>query len=328
MSLYAYFQGKIVPLEDAKLPIMTHALHYGMGVFEGIRCNYNQEEDQIYIFRSIEHFQRLVRSGHIIKIKVALSPTQMTDIALDIIRRSGLHQDMYLRPLAYKSTPAVANLKAHTLDDDLLMFAVPLGDYLDPNKGIHCQTSSWRRTDDLSIPGRAKVTGNYVNSIMAKTEAVEAGFDEAIMLTHDGHVAEGSGENIFLLVNNRLITPAGSDNVLDGITKNTIIELAKKELALETVERTVDRSEIYLADECFLSGTAAHLTPVTRMDHRAIGSGSIGPLTKKLQQLYFDVVRGRNKKYIDWCTPVFTAKAARVWPLPAVSPSSDRGDAA
>ena len=309
MTLYAYFQGKIMPLDDAKLPITTHALHYGMGVFEGIRCNYNEEEDQIYVFRVLEHFKRLERSGHLIKIKVKLSPQEMADIALDIIQRDDLHQDLYLRPLAYKSTLAVANLRAHTLDDDLLMFAVPLGNYLDPNKGIHCQTSSWRRTDDLSIPARAKVTGNYVNSIMAKTEAVEAGFDEAIMLTHDGHVAEGSGENIFIWSNGKLITPAGTDNVLDGITKNTIIELAKKEMGIETVERTMDRSELYVADECFLSGTAAHLTPVTRVDHRAVGDGQIGSLTKKLQQLYFDVVRGKNKKYIDWCTPALKKPA-------------------
>lgn len=312
MGLYAYFQGKVMPLEDAKLPIMTHALHYGMGVFEGIRCNYNEEEEQIYIYRPIEHFQRLVKSGMLIKIKVNLSPEQLTDIAIDLIRRSGLKQDLYLRPLAYKSTPAVANLRAHTLDDDLLMFAVPMGNYLDPNKGIHCQTSSWRRTDDLSIPARAKVTGNYVNSVLAKTEAVEAGFDEAIMLTQDGHVAEGSGENIFILTGGKLVTPTSTDNVLEGITKQTIIQLAHDELGMETVERTMDRSEIYLADECFLSGTAAHLTPVTRLDHREIGSATIGPFTKKIQQLYFDVVRGKNKKYISWCTPALAAKAARV----------------
>ena len=312
MSLYAYFQGKVMPLEDAKISILTHALHYGMGVFEGIRCNYNEDEDQIYIFRALEHFKRLERSGHMIKIKVKMPPERMVEIARELIQRDDMHQDLYLRPLAYKSTEAVANLRAHTLDDDFLMFAVPLGNYLDPNKGIHCQTSSWRRTDDLSIPARAKVTGNYVNSIMAKTEAVEAGFDEAIMLTQDGHVAEGSGENIFLYVNGKLITPAGTDNVLDGITKNSIIELAKKEMGLETVERTVDRSEIYVADECFLTGTAAHLTPVTRLDHRAIGDGQIGPITKKLQSIYFDVVRGKNKKYIDWCTPTLVKKAAKV----------------
>ena len=309
MPLYAYFQGQYVPLDEAKLPIRTHAFHYGTGVFEGIRANFNQDEGQVYIFRPQDHFQRLIQSAHIIKIKVKPTVAQMVEIAQELVRRSGLKADLYIRPVAYKSEEAVANLRAHVLADDFMMFAMQMGNYLDPSKGVHCCTSSWRRVDDLSIPARAKVTGLYVNSVLAKTEAVESGFDEAIMLNNEGHVAEGTGENVFLLSGGKLVTPVSTDNVLLGITRQTVIELARKELAMETVERSVDRSEMYTADEMFLTGTAAHITPVTRVDHRQVGNGAIGAFTRQLQALYFDVVRGKNKKYIHWCTPAFVKVA-------------------
>ena len=310
MSPYAFFQGEFVPLEEAKLPIMTHAIHYGTACFEGIRCNWSPEAEQTYMFKAPEHFGRLVKSGHIIKIKVRYSIDELCGIARELVQRADLKEDLYLRPVAYKSSEAVANLKAHTLDDDFFMLVIPLGNYLDPDKGIHCATSSWRRVDDMSIPARAKVTGLYVNSVMAKTEAVENGFDEALMLNQDGHVSEGTGENVFIVADGKLVTPASTDNVLLGITRQTVIELAREELGLETVERSVDRSELYIADECFLTGTAAHITPVTMVDHRAVGTGEIGPVTKELQRLYFEIVRGKNKKYIHWCMPAF-AKVAR-----------------
>jgi branched-chain amino acid aminotransferase len=169
--------------------------------------------------------------------------------------------------------------------------------------------STWRRIDDNMIPPRAKVTGLYVNSAMAKTEAWENGFDEAIILNHDGHVSEGSGENVFLVSDGKLLTPPSSDNILVGITRDTVIKLAKNELGVDTVERSVDRTELYLADECFLTGTAAHLTPVCEIDHRDIGDGGVGEITSKLQQLFFDVIRGKNPKYMDWCTPAYSSKA-------------------
>ncbi|MCH8194717.1 MAG: branched-chain amino acid transaminase [Chloroflexi bacterium] len=302
--MYAFFQGKFVPLADAKISIMTHALHYGTGCFEGIRSNWNETEEQLYIFRAADHFRRLHQSAHILHIKIAYGPDELCDIAVELVRRSGLKEDQYLRPLAYKSSEVVANLKAHTLEDDFLMFVVPLGNYLDPSKGVHCATSSWRRIDDMSIPPRAKVTGAYINSVLAKTEAVQSGFDEAILLNADGHVAEGTGENLFLVIDGKLITPGATENVLKGITRDTVIELAREELGIETEERPVDRTELYIADESFLTGTAAHLTPVTKVDHRNVGDGEIGPITKRLQDLYFDVIRGKNKKYIDWCLPV------------------------
>jgi branched-chain amino acid aminotransferase len=299
--MYAFFRNQFVPAGEAKVGIMTHALHYGTACFEGIRCNWNAEEGQVYIFRAKEHFQRLHQSAHVLHIKIRQTPDELCAIAQELVRRGGLKQDQYLRPLAYKSTEVVANLKAHTLEDDFLMIVVPLGDYLDPNKGIHCGTSSWRRIDDTSIPPRAKVAGAYVNSVLAKTEATLSGFDEAILLNADGHVAEGAGENLFIVQHGRLVTPAPSDNILLGITRDTVITLARQELGIETIERTIDRTEVYTAEECFLTGTAAHLTPVTKIDHRAIGSGQTGALTKRLQALYFDVIRGKNKKYIEWC---------------------------
>ncbi|MEE9284486.1 MAG: branched-chain amino acid transaminase [Dehalococcoidia bacterium] len=303
--MYAFFRNEFVPLADAKISVMTHALHYGTACFEGIRGNWNEAEQQLYIFRAREHFRRLHRSAHVLHIGIGHSPDELCDIAAELVRRSGLKEDQYLRPLAYKSAEVVANLKAHTLEDDFLMFIVPLGDYLDPTKGIHCSTSSWRRIDDLSIPPQAKVTGAYINSVLAKTEAVQSGFDEAILLNANGHVAEGTGENVFLVAGGKLVTPGPSDNVLMGITRDTVIELAREELGIDTVERSVGRTELYVADEVFLTGTAAHLTPVTKIDHRQVGDGEIGVTTKRLQALYFDIIRGNNKKYIDWCLPAY-----------------------
>ena len=305
--MYAFFKNEIVPLSEAKIPVTTHAFHYGTACFEGIRGNWNDEQQQLYVFRPMEHFRRLIASAKILRIGVRFSPEQLCDIMDQLIRKSDVKADLYIRPVAYKSAEAVANLKAQELEDDFMMFIMPLGNYLDPSKGIHCATSSWRRIDDMSLPARGKITGGYVNSVLAKTEATESGFDEAIMLNADGHVSEGSGENVFIVSGGKLITPAAHDNILLGITRETIIELAREELDIETVERSLDRSELYQADECFLTGTAAHLTPVSRIDHRLVGSGEIGPVTSALQELYFDVIRGRNARYDTWRHPVYPA---------------------
>jgi len=303
----AFFNKQFMPLSEAKIGIMTHALHYGTACFEGIRGNWNSEEKQIYLFRVRDHFQRLKKSCHIMKISLPYSVDELCQFTVELVEKNGYHEDIYVRPLAYKSSQVVG-VRLHNLEDDFLMFVIPFGPYLDINKGCRCCVSTWRRIDDNMIPPRAKVTGLYVNSALAKTEAWENGFDEAILLNQYGHVSEGSGENIFLVVEGRLVTPASSDNILVGITRNTIIELAKNELGIDTVERSIGRNELYIADECFLTGTAAHVTPVIEIDHRRIGEGAIGEITKKLQQLYFDVVRGKNPRYIDWCTPAYSSK--------------------
>jgi branched-chain amino acid aminotransferase len=282
---------------------MTHAFNYGTGVFEGIRGNWNPDDQTIYLFRVKEHFQRLTQSCKIMHIKLDHSVDEMAGIVTRLVGMSGYHEDLYIRPLAYKSSEIVG-VRLHDLEDDLLVFVTPFGAYLDTEKGIRCQTSSWRRVEDVSIPARAKVTGIYVNSALAKTEAQENGFDEGIMLNQDGHVSEGSGENIVILRHGRLITPARHDNILEGITLATVTEIAQKELGLEVLERTIDRSELYIADEVLMTGTAAHVSAVIEVDRRAVGSGEPGPVTRQLQKIYFQAITGRLPKYASWCTPV------------------------
>mgnify|MGYP002817936845 CR=1 FL=1 len=226
----------------------------------------------------------------------------LCNITINLIKECGYKQDLYIRPLAYKSQELVANLKLQEIESDFTLIVVPFGDYLEADGALKCCTSSWRRVDDPMIPARLKISGIYVNSILAKTEATMAGFDEAIILNQDGHVCEGSGENIFMVENGRLITPVLEDNVLPGITRDTILQIAQSEFGLDVMERTIDRSELYLADEVFLTGTAAHLTPVVQLDNRAIADGRAGPISSKLQSLYFEIVAGRNPKFLHWCT--------------------------
>ena len=299
---YAYFQGNIVPLEQAKIGVMTHAFNYGTAVFEGIRGNWNADDRTIYLFRMREHFERLMKSSKILQLDVRDSVDRLLDITLEITERSGYEEDVYLRPLVYKSTEQLG-VRLHNLESDIVIFIAPFGPYLDFEKGARCHTSTWRRVDDTGIPPRAKVTGIYVNSALAKTEANLNGFDEAIMLNADGHVSEGSGENIFMIRNGRLYTPSPSDNILEGITAATAVELAQKELGIDTVERQIDRTELYIADEIFMTGTAAHLTPVVEVDRRPVGDGTPGPITRKLSKLFFDAIRGKNERYKHWCTP-------------------------
>ena len=307
MPPFAYFKGQYVPLAKAKVGVLTHALHYGTACFEGIRGNWNKKDQQIYIFRGPEHYERLLNSAKVLKMNLPYSIDQLMKIGVETVRKSGYKDDVYLRPLAYKSSE-VLGVRLHNLEDDYLCIVSDFGPYLDLDKGIRCCVSSWRRVDDNMIPTRAKITGIYVNSALAKTEAIDRGFDEAIMLRNDGYVSEGSGENLFIVSGGKLVTPASYDNILLGITRDTVIELAKKELGIETVERHVNRSELYLADECFMTGTAAHITPVLEIDHRKVGTGKPGKVTAQLQKIYFDVERGMKKKYMHWCTPVF-AKA-------------------
>ena len=300
-DLSAFFRGGYVPLADANVNIMTHALHYGTGVFEGIRGNWNVEKGSVFIFRLREHYERLLRGCRLLMLDIPYSVEELCNITVELVERNRHQQDIYIRPLAYKSAEMVANLKLQDLSSDFTLITIPFGNYLGAD-ALRCCTSSWRRVDDPMIPARLKICGIYVNSILAKTEATLAGFDEAIILNQDGHVCEGSGENIFLVDNGRLITPVLEDNVLPGITRDTIIQVAQSEFGLEVVERTVDRSELYLADEVFLTGTAAHLTPMVQLDNRDIADGKPGPISMKLQKLYFEIVGGRNPKYLHWCT--------------------------
>lgn len=300
---YAFFEGKFVPLAEAKVSIMTHSFNYGTGCFEGIRAYWNEQEEQLYAFHLRAHYERLHRSCRILHMTPTLGVEEMCEVSLELLRRNDCRTDTYIRPIMYKSSEIVG-VRLHGIADGFCVFTTPFGKYLDPEKGSRCCVSSWRRIDDNSIPARAKVVGGYINSALAKTEAIENGFDEAILLTQDGHVSEGSGENIFLIEGGKLITPPSSDNILVGITRNSVIELAQNEFGVPTVERSIDRSELYTADECFMTGTAAEVTPVIEIDRRPIGSGGVGSITAKLQGAYMNIALGVDKRYSEWRTPV------------------------
>ncbi len=306
MPSYAYFNKQFIPLSEAKVGIMTHCLHYGTAVFEGIRGNWNSDHKQIYLFRLKEHYERLRNGCRVLEINIPHTVGELCQITVELVKKCGFEEDIYIRPLAYKSSESLG-VRLHNLDDDFSIMVIPWGRYLDVDKA-KCTVSSWRRPDDNVIPPQVKITGMYINNALAKTEAIKNGFDEAIMLAPNGYVSEGSGENIFLIIDGKLVTPASYNNILNGITRDTVIKMAQDELGITTIERQVARSELYSAEECFFTGTAAHITPVAEIDHREIGNGEIGAITEKLQQLYAEVIRGNNSKYLDWCTPAYKAK--------------------
>lgn len=301
---YAFFEGEIVPYSEAKIGIMTHALNYGTGVFGGVRAYWNPEQEQLYAFRTKDHFQRLLHSCKLMCAEVPFGVEELRELALELLRKEGYHEDCYLRPLVYKADEIIG-VKLHDLSDEIAMFAVPFTRYVERDEGAHVTFSSWRRIDDNMIPARGKITGAYVNSALIKTDAIRAGFDEALVLTADGHISEGSAENVFMLRNGELITPPVTDNILEGITRRTMMTLAERELGLPIVERQIDRTEVFLADELFMTGTAAQVTAITKVDHRPVGSGSMGPVTSRLRELYADLVRGRLDEYAEWTTPVY-----------------------
>jgi len=303
MPSYAYFQKQLIPLEEAKIGIMTHAFHYGTAIFEGIRGNWNDEQQQTYIFRLQEHFERLEKGCRVLKINLPHSVNEMCRLSVELVAKCGFQEDAYIRPVAYTSSEALG-VRLHDLEHDFFMFVIPWGPYLDVDKA-RCCVSSWHRPDDNVIPPQIKANGLYINNALAKTDAQSSGYDEAIMLSPDGHISEGSGENIFLIIDGKLVTPAVNNNILLGITRNTVIELAEKELGIDTVCRSIDRSELYTADECFFTGTAAHVTPIAEIDNRKIGNGEIGEITARLQDIYVRVIKGDHPKYMHWCTPVY-----------------------
>jgi branched-chain amino acid aminotransferase len=304
---FAYFQGKIVPYGEAKIGVMTHALNYGTGVFGGIRAYWNDEQQQLFVFRPHDHFRRFLNSAKLLLMDVGRSEDELVNITLDLLRAEGLRQDTYIRPLAYKADELIG-VRLHNLRADMTIFAIPYGRYLDDEEGCHITVSSWQRVNDNSIPARGKITGSYVNSAFIKTDAQLSGYDEAIALNQDGHVAEGSAENFFMLRDGVVLTPPVTDNVLEGITRRTIITLVRDELGMDVVERSIDRSELYIADEMWLCGTGVQIAAMTKIDHRPVGTGKMGPVVSELRELYFDIVRGRNAKYRHWNTPVYVTE--------------------
>ncbi len=298
-----FFEGRFVPAGEAKVSVMTHALNYGTGCFEGIR-GYATADGDVAIFRLREHMHRLLQSSRIIGCAIPHDVDDLCALALDLVRRNDHRSDLYIRPIVYKSGIGIG-VKMVGVPDDFTMFSVPFGKYIENSGGIRCAISSWRRSTDNNIPPRAKITGGYINAALAKNEALLNGFDEAIMLTDAGFVSEGSAENLFIVRDGVLHTPTISDSVLEGITRHTLIALAEAELGVRTVERPINRTELYTCDELFLCGTGAEVTPVIEVDRRPVAGGSVGPITQRLQQAYFAAVKGESPRYSSWLTPVY-----------------------
>ena len=299
-----FMNGEFLPAERGVISVRTHGFAYGTGCFEGIRGYWNEENQQVYLFRLREHYERLLRSCRILSIKLPYSIDQLIETTVELIQKNEQREDVYIRPVAYKSSEVIG-VRLQGLRDDYILTSEPMGNYVDIG-GLRCGVSSWRRIDDNAMPARAKIIGSYVNAAFAKEEALQNGFDEAIMLTHEGRVSEGSAENIFLVINGELVTPSSTENILLGVTRDTVTKLAQRELGIITRERPVNRTELYTAEEIFLCGTGAQIAPVISVDHRPVGDGKVGPIADKLQKLYFDVVRGNKPEYAEWCTPVYT----------------------
>jgi branched-chain amino acid aminotransferase len=306
MPKYAFFKGQLVAIEQARVSVMTHALNYGTGCFEGIRAYWNQEHEQLYVFRLTEHYERFLRSCRILRITLPYSVEELNEITLKLLREEGYQEDAYIRPLAYKADEIIG-VRLHDLTDEVAIFAVPFGRYIEKEEGAHVCISSWRRVDDNAVPARAKITGAYINSALAKSDAVLGGFDEALVLTQSGHISEGSAENFFMVRSGHLITPPVNSDILEGITRDSIIELAREEMGLPTVERSIDRSEVYVCDEAFLTGTGVQVAAITQVEHRPVGRGVMGPVVSRLREVYFAAAKGKNPKYRHWITPVYEA---------------------
>lgn len=301
---YAYFEGHIVPMNEAKVSVATHALHYGTACFEGIRGYWNAASEQLYLLKLREHYERLADSCNTLRMQPKESVDQLCQITVDLVRRHGYHSDVYVRPLVYKSATTI-RLTLSELSDSLAIYAFPMGNYVDISGGLKVCTSSWRRANSNAMPVRAKVTGAYINSCLSIDDAKAAGFDETILLTHDGTVSEASSCNLFLVRNGRVSTPALSEDILEGITRNALVEMIRDEFGITVEERRIDRTELYSATEIFLCGTGVQVTPVASVDRRRVGMGTPGPFSMQLQELYLSACRGENERYRNWLTPVY-----------------------
>jgi branched-chain amino acid aminotransferase len=301
-SLICYFEGDFVAMRDAKVSIMTHAFMYGTATFEGIRAYWNAEQGKLYGLKLREHVERLRQSCRIMLMNNVPSVDELVGLIAETIRRNDFHEDVYVRPSFYKSTKAIG-VRLHHLDNDLYIITVPFGNYIDTEAGVRVMSSSWRRNADEALPARGKIVGGYVNMAFQKSEAELNGFDEAIVLTADGHVNEASAANLFMVRDGVAVTPPVTDDILEGVTRKALIELLKNE-GIPVEIRSIDRSELYIADEMFLCGTGVQISPVVEIDHRPIGSGGVGPIGGLVRERYFDAVRGRLPAYRHWLTEI------------------------
>jgi branched-chain amino acid aminotransferase len=301
-SVICYFEGDFVPIRDAKVSIMTHAFMYGTATFEGIRAYWNADEGKLYGLKIREHVERIRQSCRILLMDNVPPVDELTRLIIETVRRNGFREDAYIRPSFYKSTKAIG-VRLHHLEHELYIIAIPFGNYIDTDAGIRVMTSTWRRNADEAIPARGKIVGGYVNMAFQKSEAELNGFEEAIVLTADGHVNEASAANVFVVRDGVALTPPVNDDLLEGVTRKAMMELLENEkIPLEV--RSIDRSELYVADEIFLCGTGVQISPVTEIDHRKVGSGEVGPISSLIRERYFDAVRGRLPEYKHWLTEI------------------------
>lgn len=300
---YVFYQGEIVEEKEVSISIRCKAFNYGLGCFEGIRAYWDEENQQLYLFRLKEHYERLLQSCKALWINIPYTAEELCEFTLELLRKNNFKTTVYIRPVAYKGSNA---LFPTLYDDDnrILIYCQPLNK-LSEKEALRVAVSSWRRISDNMIPARTKPTGGYLNSALASLEVLQNGYDEAILLTDEGHVCEGPGENIFIYKNNQLITPPPSDNILEGITRRTIIELASKELGIEVVERSIARTELYSAQEAFFSGTAMEVTSIVEIDNRKIGDGKPGEVCKKIKELFLKLTTAKNAKYSSYCVAVY-----------------------
>jgi branched-chain amino acid aminotransferase len=301
---WVYFNGEFARYHDVRIGLMTNGLHYGTGCFEGVRAYWNRGKEQLYLLLAQAHFDRLRRSGSIMRMTLPHTTEELVNITLDLLRRNEYRTDTYIRPLLFASSEDIG-VRLHNIEVSFAIYTSPFGKYVEIDEGIRCMVSSWRRVSDQSLPARAKITGAYANSALAKTEAIENGFDEAIVLTADGHVSEGSAENLFMLKDGAFSTPPVTDDILEGVTRKSVMTLIRDELGLQVIERSIDRTELYTCDELLLCGTGAQISPVIEVDRRKVGDGRVGEFTQELQGLYFGAVRGENPNYSDWTLPVY-----------------------
>ena len=302
---WCYHGGEFVKMGDIRLSPATNALNYGTGAFEGIRAYWNERRGTLQVLRLKEHYERFEKSCRMLRIDLPHTVEELCEITLEILRRNAPREDTYIRPLAYKAAESVGVKLA--LDEELSIFTVPMGNYVELT-GLRCCVSSWRRTPDTAIPARGKLTGSYINTALAVDEAQRAGYDDAIFLTQDGHVSEASAANIFLVRKGTLVTPPVTADILEGITRDAVMELSERELGMPVMPRDVDRTELYAADEVFLTGTGYQIAPVVEIDGREVGTGEMGPVAGRLQELYFEAARGDNPDYADWTVAVEVAQ--------------------
>ncbi len=309
-DLTVYADGRYARYDDAKVGLLTHGLQYGTGCFEGIRGFWSERDEELYLLHVRDHYVRLAQSAKILMIALPHSVDELTEITVDLVARNNFRSDIYIRPCTFKSAEDIG-VRLHDVKDSFAIVALPFSKYFDAAAGLKCGVSSWRRVDDTSTPARGKITGAYVNSALAKSEAILNGFDEAIMLSHDGHVSEGSAENLFVVRGGVMYTPDPSANILEGITRRSVMHLARHELGLSVIERSIDRSELFCADEVLLTGSAAGVQFVSSIDHRPVGDGSQGPVARRLIELYAKITRAELPKYADWLVKTYAARAVR-----------------